>query len=245
MSTHKDFRLANDPMTNQLTLSKLSHSKCDVIRSAVASNPSTCIQTKLSLVSDVNKDVIENLTIHSPDIIKALNINICKNILLKLVDTRDSEFIMSLRQDKTLNNYISVVSNDIEKQNKWLHEYKEKEKLLSEFYFIINDLNLNKRGTIRIYDFKDGAFWWGSWIVSPIAGIKTAIQSALSIYELCFFTLGFHTAYTNVHCKNKPVINFQKRMGCEEICHMGEFTYFKYTRELYEKVRSKYISQFS
>ncbi|WP_223866669.1 GNAT family N-acetyltransferase [Candidatus Enterovibrio escicola] len=162
--------------------------------------------------------------------------------MLTVANVDDAKFILSLRLNKSLNNFVSETSTDLLTQQKWLIDYKKREDLRSEFYFIIKDLNMNPLGTVRIYDFKKNSFCWGSWMVSPNAPRKTAIESALCVYEFTFYTLGFKQSHFNVRNENKKVIKFHERMGAEIVCNDTLNTFFIYKKELYEHTRNKYIS---
>ena len=61
MNTHEKFRLANDPSTEQEVLSELSFSDNAVIRSSIAANTSSSLQTLSMLSRDKNVEVIKNL----------------------------------------------------------------------------------------------------------------------------------------------------------------------------------------
>ena len=109
---------------------------------------------------------------------KVFNINEvkrCKHIKLRLVKDDDAGFILSLRSNKNLNSFLSPVDHDIKKQREWLSKYKERENNKTEFYFIITSIDNISLGTVRLYDFKDNSFCWGSWIVSQNAPNYTAI----------------------------------------------------------------------
>ena len=46
------------------------------------------------------------------------------NIDLRPVEIDDAEFILSLRIDPKLNQYLSPVENDLEKQREWIKNYR-------------------------------------------------------------------------------------------------------------------------
>ena len=46
------------------------------------------------------------------------------NIDLRPVEIDDAEFILSLRIDQKLNQYLSPVENDLEKQREWIKNYR-------------------------------------------------------------------------------------------------------------------------
>ena len=70
----------------------------------------------------------------------------------------DAEFILNLRLDEELNQFISKVDDDIKKQKKWLKKYKKREAQEKEYYFIIESKSGKQYGTVRLYDFKDESF---------------------------------------------------------------------------------------
>jgi hypothetical protein len=59
--THHKFRLANDPDTDLQQLEKLAGSKDEIIRGAVALNPSTTTSILVKLFSDASEHVQECL----------------------------------------------------------------------------------------------------------------------------------------------------------------------------------------
>ena len=141
-----------------------------------------------------------------------------------------------------MNRHVSQVAPDLNAQKEWILSYKKREAIRAEFYFIIRGLDNNPLGTVRIYDFQNGSFCWGSWMVAPDSPRKTAIESALSVYEFAFYTLGFGRSHFDVRNDNQKVIDFHKRMGAEDT-HSNELdTFFIYMKESYEKIRIKYSS---
>lgn len=221
MDSHKIFRLANDPLTSSDVLYELAKSDREEIRASVAANPSSNQKTLLALTGDTSTHVIENLMENSNRFQGDIKFATCKNIVLTLAEMNDAEFILSLRQSELLNRYVSQVSPDIDAQRKWLKTYKKREAIRAEFYFIIRDRNMSPLGTVRLYDFQRGSFCWGSWIVKPDAPMKTATESALSVYEFAFYTLGFKKAHFDVRNENEKVIKFHTRMGAEKCIIMS------------------------
>ena len=143
-----------------------------------------------------------------------------KNIYLRLAQPADAQFIHSLRVDETYNKHLSKVDNDVSKQVEWLIEYKKREELGIEFYYIIHRQSDSLPiGTVRIYDFlgdKD-SFCWGSWILNENKTRYAALESALLIYDFAFFTLGFKRCHMDIRKENLKVIEFHKRFGVKII----------------------------
>ena len=242
MKDHDEFRLANNPSSPEEILFELSKSECDEVREAVALNPSSDDNTLLSLVGDKSSHVVSNLMESKRKLITSLTVTSCKNIILTLANIQDAKFILSLRSNENLNRFVSQVSCELPEQEKYLENYKKRESIRSEFYFIIRDLDMNPLGTVRLYDFQSGSFCWGSWMVSPQAPRKTAIESALCVYEFAFNTLGFEKSHFDVRNKNEKVISFHKRMGAKEVRSDDQDTFFIFKKKDYEKTREKYLS---
>lgn len=89
-----------------------------------------------------------------------------KNINMYLVDDEDAGFIFELRSDVVKNKFLNKIDNDIKKQREWIRLYKKREKNKKEFYFTIRNKNNEKLGLVRLYDFIDDSFCWGSFIIN-------------------------------------------------------------------------------
>ena len=143
-----------------------------------------------------------------------------KTIYFRLAEVSDAAFINSLRLDEQYNKYLSQVDGDRAKQEKWLVDYKEREKAGEEYYFIIcrnaGDLPI---GTVRIYDFikQEASFCWGSWILNENKTRYAALECALLIYDFAFFELGFKRCHMNIRKENHRVIKFHKKFGVKII----------------------------
>lgn len=227
---------AVNPQTSPLNLQELSNHKSELIRAAVASNPNTNQETLLYLVGDPSKIVQDNLKKAKTNFkIESYEFSATKNSKLSIVKINDAEFIISLRENPELNKYLSQVDSDVEKQQEWIANYKKREAERLEFYFIIKDMNNKSLGTVRLYDFQLGSFCWGSWIIKPGSPRKTAIESAINIYEFAFEVLGFCQSHFDVRNKNVNVINFHLRMGAQIVKSNEVDTYFIMTKAAYTK----------
>jgi len=160
-----------------------------------------------------------------------------KNLRLRDVEVSDASFILSLRLDEKKGKYLHKVSGDLRVQKEYILSYKSKN---NEWYFIIESLDNEKLGTIRIYDIKDSSFCWGSWIIKQGAPIPTAIESALLIYEYAFYTLNFDRSHFDVRKENKKVQLFHERMLAKQIGETELDFLYSYSKQDYEKIKEKY-----
>lgn len=166
--------------------------------------------------------------------------DVAKHIRFRLVEKEDAAFILSLRIDPEKNRFLSPVENNLNAQKQWIAEYKEREKRNREFYFIIESKQGEKLGTIRLYDFREDSFCWGSWILKQGAPVYAAIESALSVYEIALKRLGFKQSHTDVRKGNITVKNFLLQCGAEITGEDELNTYFRLTEEVYKKTRRNY-----
>lgn len=157
-------------------------------------------------------------------------------------EVSDARFIHSLRVDPKFNRHLSSVDDDIAKQEAWMREYKKREELKSEYYYIIQrNSDSLPVGTVRIYDFIADArsFCWGSWILNENKTRYAAIECALLIYDFAFFELGFERCHMDIRKQNTKVIDFHKRLGVRIIGETEEDLLGHYFADDYLKVREE------
>ena len=166
-----------------------------------------------------------------------------KTISFRPVEIEDAEFILNLRLNDKLNQYLSPTEPDINQQKEWINSYKSLEKEGKEFYFIItrNDNN-NKVGTVRLYDFdqKNNSFCWGSWILNKEKTKSSAVESALLVYKYGFEELGFTRSHYVVHKENKKIISFHLKLGAQQVGETADSYSFYYFPEKYLFQKKKF-----
>ncbi len=163
-----------------------------------------------------------------------------RKIILRVVEEIDSAFILSLRVDETKNKFLSNVEADPDKQIEWVRSYKLRELAGDEYYFIITSLDGESCGTVRLYDFQGDSFCWGSWLIKNGSPPSAGIESALLVYELAFYQLGFSRSHFDVRSDNVKVRAFHERMGAQRLRENELECHYTYSKITYEKIRSKY-----
>lgn len=156
-----------------------------------------------------------------------------KHISLRLVELSDAAFIYSLRSDKKAQ-FLTQITGGISLQEEWIAAYQKRETLGEEFYFIIESLEGQSFGTIRIYDFAKDSFCWGSWLIQDGTPAYVGIESALCIYQFGFYTLGFQSARFDVRKANTQVVAFHKRFGAKIIKEDSINYYFSFSQKDFE-----------
>ena len=163
-----------------------------------------------------------------------------KNINMKTVETKDAEFIYTMRKNQDKTKYLSKVTGSVESQKEWINNYKTREEEQQEFYFVIESKDEEKLGLVRMYDFKDNSFCWGSWLIKEDAPKTTAIESALQIYEFGFYGLGFEKSHFDVRKGNDKVIAFHQRFGAKIVDEDELDYFFNFEKSDYEITKEKY-----
>ena len=163
-----------------------------------------------------------------------------KNINMRTVTTEDAEFIYNMRQNQNKTKYLSRVTGTVESQKEWIKNYKQREEEKKEFYFVIESKDKRKLGLVRMYDFQDNSFCWGSWLIKEDAPKTTAIESALQIYEFGFYSLGFEKSHFDVRKGNDKVISFHQRFGAKIVDEDELDYFFNFEKSDYEITKEKY-----
>lgn len=163
-----------------------------------------------------------------------------KNINMRTVTLEDTEFIYSMRQNQDKTKYLSKVTGTVESQKEWIKSYKKREEIKEEFYFVIESKKEEKLGLVRMYDFQDDSFCWGSWLIKEDAPRTTAIESALQIYEFGFYDLGFKKSHFDVRKGNDKVVAFHQRFGAIIVDEDELEYFFNFEKSDYEITKEKY-----
>jgi len=160
------------------------------------------------------------------------------SINLRDITLDDVEFIFMLRSDTAKSRYLHTISPDIAEQYSYIQRYLTKEK---EWYFIIEAKDGERLGTVRIYDVQEDSFCWGSWLIKDGAPMKTALESALLIYEYGFYTVGFTHVHFDVRKGNTRVQKFHESMGVWKTGETDDSILYGYSRNAYENIKARFF----
>lgn len=163
-----------------------------------------------------------------------------KKINMRTVEIDDADFIHNMRQNESKTKYLSKVEGTVKTQKEWIKDYKQREIDQKEFYFVIESKDKEKLGLVRMYDFQNNSFCWGSWLIKENALKTTAIESALQIYEFGFYTLGFKKSHFKVQKGNDKVIAFHQRFGAKVVDENELEYFFNFEKNDYELIKERY-----
>jgi RimJ/RimL family protein N-acetyltransferase len=164
-------------------------------------------------------------------------------LVLRLVEESDAEFILSLRTNPSLGKYLSHTSNSLSDQIKWLKQYKIKELAGLEYYFISEDIEGNRYGTVRLYNFDESSFEIGSWLFLPKSPLGMAVKTHFLVLELGFNLLNADFARTEIRKLNGKVVRYMNDFETTLVKEDNLNFYFTLTKENFFKRRNK-LSKF-
>ena len=226
--THKLFREANSPETRLERLHEIVELGDEILSSAVALNPK-CDKHLLDKLSELEtKEVQHNLSVRYRTYPKLYSISVIE------VEVNDASYILKLRLDESYSKYISKVSDDVSAQKNYIRQYlKSNIRGRNSFYCILTNTATGERcGTVRIYNFKDDTFEWGSWILDDNKTRYAAMETAVFIYEFSFNTLGFGKSEFEVNRNNEKVVSYHIRSGAKIIGEDDINYYFRVEKEV-------------
>lgn len=193
------------------------------------------------IVYETYKYKIHNETISVLNLKDSITMKIVNKygIILRLVEESDADFILKLRTDIALNRFISYTSPQRDDQLKWIQEYKLRENAGLEYYYIAQDQNGNKYGTIRIYNLDDKSFELGSWLFHTKSPIGMAVKAHFIGFEIGFELLKAEYCRFEIRKKNTGVLrymqDFEKTLVKEDDLNY----YFTLTKENFYKRRNQ------
>ncbi len=138
------------------------------------------------------------------------------DLVLRLVELDDAEFILSLRLDQKRAQFLNETDSSVEKQKEWIREYKKREAKAQEFYFLI-EKDYMSYGTIRIYKITDKTCYWGSWITKPTSPRGFGKRALTLVLKFIFDELKKEKVFFSVELDNKAGKKLYLELGSKLI----------------------------
>ena len=157
-------------------------------------------------------------------------------LFARLVNESDAEFIVNLRTDPKVNNFLHYTDSNIEKQKEWIREYKKREEAGTDYYFIFFKDGIPV-GLDRLYDIDADMFTSGSWVFSKDSPFGSAFLGQIIVREIAFIDWGYEKENpgTGVHINNTNVIKYDIMTGMKMqgryVSEEGEYLLLGLTRE--------------
>ena len=167
------------------------------------------------------------------------------NLILRLIVPEDAAYVHSLRSNPAYNTHLSKVTGTVDDQRAWIEDYKSREALGQEFYYVIVRKDGTRCGLVRLYDIEAESFTWGSWILDENKTRKAALESAVLSFGIGFDALGVQLANVDVRVANEHAAAFYRRLGMVETHRTDQDIFFNYAREQFDTGRTHHLKQLS
>lgn len=155
------------------------------------------------------------------------------NYDLRLINDKDANFIVNLRNDKSLNKYIHNDKLTLEDQLNWQKEYYKRN---NEYYFVVFNKLINKKeGLISVYNYNKNvnSSEWGRWII--VNNSFAAVESVYLLYKFAFENLGLSSIYCLTINTNFKVVSFHDSCGIKNKILIKK--YFKIKNKKFDAIK--------
>lgn len=161
-------------------------------------------------------------------------------ISARLVEPADAQYIISLRTNEDLSQHLHSTSDDLEQQIEWIKQYKKREQLGQEYYFLY-EKDGNPIGLNRLYDISNNTGVTGSAICPKTNSPIDTLATIVLLYDIVFEEIGldyvsFATDNDNVHA-----LRVNNALGAVVISGNEKEKIFKLENDVYNEIRKKLI----
>ena len=132
------------------------------------------------------------------------------NFQLRSVTEEDSDAVLRLRLDSSLNAYLHETT--VEGHQSWILEQIVRK---DDYYFAIEEISARRiHGFIGLYDLTEGTGEWGRWILNHNS--VAAMESYWLILKFGF-SLGLTSIYCRTDSRNHKVISIHDRLPYSKV----------------------------
>lgn len=160
-----------------------------------------------------------------------------ENLILRLIDDSDEDFIRFLTVNGSLHRYLTAPIDEINDFNKWIEEYKERERAGTEYFFIIENFNGIRYGTVRIYNIIVDECAFGNFFLLAQRPLNYPFESADLIFQFIFERLQLRKIHLKVLIKNLQAIQLFQLLGFKEESRDERMIYMFLLKENFIKDR--------
>ena len=167
-----------------------------------------------------------------------IKISLGDELLLRTAKEEDAKNIFDMRVEA----FENTPDYSLDKQQKYMIEYKNIEPEMIDFYFMIEYQN-NLIGTVRLHDidYDKKTFNWGSLIVKANNFPYLVLRIIYTIYHFGFNYLLLNTGFFRASKYAKSLINFHHQYA-QHISTDNLHNYFQIESENFDKFIEKYKS---
>lgn len=165
-------------------------------------------------------------------------------LFVRLVNEEDAEFIVNLRTDTQKGQFLGSTDANIEKQCSWIREYKKRERVGKEYYFMFEKPKGERLGVSRIYEIKEESFTTGSWVFKKDAPFGAAFLGDIICHEIAFELFPNSINLHDVRKANTGVRKYADEFHPKLLFETELTQYYMNNRENYLKYKDAYLSRF-
>ena len=165
-----------------------------------------------------------------------------KYVNLRSVEESDAEFLLSVRNDPRISEYLPPLDVSVEQQRQWISKQRGDK---DSYYFLMATPDGGKIGSISVYDIKGGTAETGRFC--SIGDPASNVEAAILLTDFCFDVLDLQSIHIWVYEGNKPVLKLNEGLGYQwegtrlakdgRECRIGRMT-----KESYLPKRSKLVT---
>lgn len=162
---------------------------------------------------------------------------------IDLVQEGDAAGIVALRSDTTLTAYMVQLDSNLEKQRRWIQDYKKREAEGIDLYFkFTKDEQLVGFSRLSHIDHQRGVCTASSWIKNPkVKGLGA--EMFLASRDLAFYQLGVKKIKSSIHRDNKSSLRHWEEFDCEKRINENDYYELVLNKEVYFSGRDAYINK--
>ena len=164
------------------------------------------------------------------------------SLILRLIEPEDAAYVYSLRTNPAYNTHLSTVTGTVDNQRTWIEDYKSREALGQELYYVIERKDGTRCGLVRLNDIEAASFTWGSWILDKSKPRKAALESAILSFGVGFGVMERAVVNVNVRLENRHATSFYERLGMTKTNQIDGQIFFAYPRARFEADKEAYLS---
>ena len=164
---------------------------------------------------------------------------------IRLVYAEDAGLIVRLRSNSQATRYMITLDDDLEQQEKWIEEYKKREALGSDYYFVFES-NGAPIGLARLshIDNKKKICTASSWI-KDISVKGLGAEMFVARFVVAFEYLGMKSINTSIHRDNYSALKHWMFFKVEQRLKKNNFFELTLTRCDFEERKDKYIDLYN
>jgi RimJ/RimL family protein N-acetyltransferase len=162
-----------------------------------------------------------------------------RSVRLREAAVTDASFVLELRHDPVLSEFIHSTSPSVTEQEKWLSDYALRS---DDYYFVCEDSRGRPWGTVRVPYVHRREFGVGSWVFRPDAPPGAAVQAMLLAFRFGFDRLGCDLAVFDVRRANEHVWRFHEACGARRTGEDAENFFYSLDKAAFLRAWSRYSS---